>query len=86
MSEEERLEVWRRYYEIKFAKAPALDPSIQAIPIPIPPHCGELPPVSLECPTYVEVVKALGALKSGKSPGIDEIPVELLKASPEAMK
>ena len=86
VSEEERLEVWRRYYEIKFAKAPALDPSIQAIPIPIPSHCGELPPVSLECPTYVEVVKALGALKSGKSPGIDEIPVELLKASPEAMK
>ena len=86
VSEEDRLAVWRRYYEVKFAKAPTMSADVSPTPIPVPPHLGVLAAVSEECPTYAEVEKALGALRSGKSPGIDEIPVELIRASPDAIQ
>ena len=84
VSEEDRLAVWRRYYKVKFAAAPVMSANVS--PILIQPYHDTSDSVSVDCPTYAEVVKALKVLKSGKSPGIDEIPVELIRASPDAIQ
>ena len=82
-NESDRMATFKDFFEIKFSSAPKLSEEIEPIPIEVPnsiqPEIYESPP-SLE-----EVEMAVKHLSNGKSPGIDSIPIELIKNSPEAI-
>ena len=85
-TEEERLAVFKAFYEVKFASAPSISTDIVSTPIDILPGRDEPPEINLLAPTLKEVEMAVKCLSNEKSTGIDEIPIELFKASPEAIK
>jgi Reverse transcriptase (RNA-dependent DNA polymerase) len=84
VSEVDRLAVWCRYYTRKFSHVPVVIAPVQSVPFPSN-HSDNILPASDQSPTLKEVETALKQLKSGKSPGIDEIPVELIRSSENAI-
>ena len=84
-TEEERLAVFKRFYEVKFGPAPAPESPSKVVPITVLDG-RDNPPVIDEGPiTLKEVEHAVKCLSNEKSPGVDEIPIELIKHSPEAI-
>ena len=85
-TEDERMVVFRNFYKTKFDSAPNL--SREVIPSLISPTNETKPPpmINTTTPTIEEVVKAVKCLNNGKSPGIDELPIELIKYSPDAIR
>ena len=83
VTEAERLAVWQRYYATKFSTAPSTNPPY--ITIPIAP--GKVPPtpMSMTAPSRKEVADAINSLSKGKSPGHDDLPIDLFCASPAAI-
>ena len=81
-SKEDRIERWRAHFQ------ELLHPSENDHSQPIPSHSSsESPSVYEDCniapPSREEIIHAVKLLKNNKSPGIDELPAELLKAPPE---
>ena len=85
-TEEERLAVFKDFYEVKFASAPSISSDIVPTLIDILPGRDEPPEINLLAPTLKEVEMAVKCLRNEKSTGIDEIPIELFKACPEAIQ
>jgi hypothetical protein len=83
--ESDRLAVFKRFFEVKFGPAPAVLQTITPKPIEIPPDREPPPTMEESLPTLEEVKKAVSSLSNEKSPGVDEIPIELFKHSPEAL-
>jgi exonuclease III len=85
VTETERLAVWQRYFAAKFAPAPDVLPNPATIPIPIPSDVASPPSINMDPPTRKEVEEAINWMKKGRSPGVDEIPIELISACPTAI-
>ena len=82
-SKEDRIERWRTHFQ------ELLHPLENDHSQPIPSHNSSEPPsVYEDCnitpPSREETIHAIKLLKNNKSPGIDELPTELLQALPEA--
>ena len=85
-TEKERLAVFKAFYEVKFASAPNISSDIVSRLIDTIPDRDEPPEIHLLAPTLKEVEMAVKCLSNEKSTGIDEIVIELFKASPEAIQ
>ena len=82
-SSEERIERWRVHFQELLRPE---DNSNRKQPLTAPqnpPHNQAYENVCTDPPSRDEVIKAIQVLKNHKSPGIDGIPAELLKALPE---
>ena len=78
--------MFKDFYEVKFASAPSISSDIVPTLIDILPGRDEPPEINLLAPTLKEVEMAVKCLRNEKSTGIDEIPIELFKASPESIQ
>ena len=72
-TEEERLAVFKAFYEVKFASAPSISSDIVPTLIDILPGRDEPPKINLLAPTLKEVEMAAKCLSNEKSTGIDEV-------------
>ena len=70
---EDKLRCWKEHFERVLNRD---DPETEAIIIP----SSELLDIDTDPPNVEEVKRAIKALKDGKSPGIDQIYAEMLKA------
>lgn len=77
VNERDQIKRWQEYFKELFQKNTEEVTSEEEIEV------QEDNRISSEPPTRAEICKAVKEMKNGKSPGIDHIPAEVLKANPE---
>jgi hypothetical protein len=83
-TEEQRLAVFKRYFQTKFDPAPPLPIDVTPISIDPLPNTQTQPSITIDPPILAETIMAIKTLATNKAVGIDEIPIELFQHSPEA--